>query len=171
MDKTTERLFIGLWPDPALREELAAFRDGYTWPRVAARVATPKLHLTLHFLGDVAVADIAPLRAALSIPFAPFAVDLGQAVVWRGGIAVLEPLVVPDALVALHRRLGEVLDGLGLPPDTRAYRPHVTLARRAVGAVAPEHPLALRWAVDAFALVASRGGVYETLQAYPARGA
>jgi RNA 2',3'-cyclic 3'-phosphodiesterase len=169
MDKTSERLFIGLWPEPSVRDTLAAFRDAYTWPRAAALVATPKLHLTLHFLGDIAVADLARLRAALELPFAPFEVELGQPVFWHGGIAVLEPLTVPDALPALHRQVGAALDKLGLPRDTRSYRPHVTMARRAAGAVAPQQPLLLRWPVNGFALMASRGGVYDTLQLYPAR--
>ncbi|MFL6707389.1 MAG: RNA 2',3'-cyclic phosphodiesterase [Massilia sp.] len=167
MDKTTERLFIGLWPAPSVQKALAAYRDAYSWPRSAALVATPKLHLTLHFLGDVAVEAIAPLRAALALPFSPFELRLGLPVSWHSGIAVLEPFETPPALLALHQQLAEVLDALGLPRDARAYKPHVTMARRAVGA-APPQPLSLDWSVRDFSLMASRGGVYDTLQYYPA---
>ena len=48
------RLFVALWPNAAVRKALAACRDACTWPAGAAVVATPKLHMTLHFIGEVA---------------------------------------------------------------------------------------------------------------------
>ena len=48
----TTRLFLALWPDPAVRDALRTWRDLWSWPRGASPVATDKLHLTLHFLGS-----------------------------------------------------------------------------------------------------------------------
>lgn len=167
MAPASERLFIALAPAPPLRAALAAWRDAWQWPKPASLVADDKLHLTLHFLGDVASADIDALRAALDGPVAPFTIPLGAAALWHGGVAVLEPLAVPPELLALHARLAATLAGLGLPTETRPYRPHVTMARRAAGAVAPP-AAALAWPVDSFALMASRAGVYLPLHTYGA---
>ena len=160
------RLFIALWPDPAERAALAAWRDAWTWPRHATPVRTERLHATLHFLGEVPAERIAPLKAALRVPAAPFTLAFGHGALWQHGIAVLEPAAVPEALLNLHDALGQVLERLALPVDQRPYRPHVTLARRAAGAVAPDAGPPIRWPVGHYALVSSADG-YTVLQRYP----
>lgn len=164
----SERLFIALLPGSPQRAALAAWRDGYRWPGTALPVADAKLHLTLHFLGDVDSEQIAPLADALALPFAPFTLQLGQPALWPGGIAVLEPLAPPAALLALQQRIGSVLDELGIAREARPYRPHVTLARRAGSAQAPPAAPDIAWPVEHFALLASRGGDYVVLRSYRA---
>ena len=88
----TARLFIGLWPDPAMRDALAAWGEQWQWNAGAKRVRAERLHLTLHFLGDVPRTLLPALKPALEVPVAPFSLSLGRAAVWRGGIAVLESL-------------------------------------------------------------------------------
>ena len=164
------RLFTALWPPPAVREALLALRDRWQWPAGAALVAAPKLHVTLHFLGPVPQAQVPALLDALAQPLPPteLRADLQRQRVWPGGIAVLE-LQVPDALRRLHALMGEALRRLGLPVEARPWRPHVTFARKASGAVAPheEHPLP-PWPIDEYALVRSSGGRYDVLHRYPA---
>ena len=160
------RLFLALWPDPAVRHALRERRDAWHWPRGATPVHTDKLHLTLHFLGDVPAARLPELLDGFAVPFAPFRIDLGRPVSWPHGIAVLEPLAVPPALLALHARLEQALVALGLAPERRAYRPHVTMARRANGVVVPDSGPALGWDIDGYALVESRNGVYSVLREY-----
>lgn len=167
----SERLFIGLWPDAAVQGAIADWRDAHVWPASATLVPTPKLHLTLHFLGEVASARIAPLGAALAAAgdaFAPFDLALGRSLLWHGGIAVLEPLAVPPGLLALQAALGDALDRCGLARERRPYRPHVTLARRAGGVQAPA-PRSIDWHVDRFALMRSHQGLYLPLQTYTAK--
>lgn len=160
------RLFIALWPDPGIRAELAAWRDGWTWPRQAAPVRSERLHATLHFIGDVPDDRLPELRAALHVPFTPFTLELGHCALWPHGIAVLEPGSVPEPLLKLHESLGQALARLALPVDARPYRPHVTMARRAAGAVPPASGPAIRWPVGHYALMSS-GDAYATLQRYP----
>jgi 2'-5' RNA ligase len=119
-------------------------------------------------LGDVARADIDALCIALDHRFQPFDIDLGTATLWHGGVAVIEPLTVPSALSALHSHLGALLDQVGIEREERPYRPHVTFARRAAGAVPPAH-FPLHWHIDSFDLMASRDGLYESVQHYRAR--
>ena len=67
---------------------------------------------------------------------------------WPGGLAVLEPAAVPEALVELHGELAARLDRLGLAVERRRFRPHVTLARQAAAAIPPTEPVGIGWAAD-----------------------
>jgi 2'-5' RNA ligase len=163
------RLFLALWPEPGVRDALRDWRDAWSWPRAAAPVPTPKLHLTLHFLGNQPSAGLATLADGLAVPFTPFQLALGRPVLWPHGIAVLEPHTEPEPLLQLHAALSEALRGLGLEPEARKFRPHVTLARRANNAVPPLQGPPIDWDVRGYALVESRpgdGGAYTVLRHY-----
>lgn len=152
-----------------MREALAARADGWTWTPGARRTPAGKLHVTLHFLGDVAPARLAALRTRLAVDWGGCELVLDREAVWPGGIAVLEASQVPPALAALHARLGERLQALDLPVETRRWRPHVTFARKATGARPPPGAQPLRWtAGPAYVLVQSvpGNGGYVPLQAF-----
>ena len=165
----TTRLFLALWPDPAIRHQLREWRDAWGWPRGAAPVQSDKLHLTLHFLGNLPAGRLPELAAAFSVPFEPFRLELGRAVMWPRGLAVLEPHSEPPELLALHARLGEAMATLGLVSEARKYRPHVTMARRALGADLPLSGPEIQWEARGYALVESQpgdGGGYVVLRDY-----
>ena len=166
MNADNARVFIALWPDQATRDALRAWRDRWTWPRNASPVRTERLHVTLHFLGNVARAQLPALTAALAVPITPFVLEFGHPELWPHGIAVLAPDSVPEPLLRLQRDLGERLPALGLQPEARAYRPHVTLARRAADAIMPLSGPAVRWTVDGYALMESAPDGYRVLYAY-----
>lgn len=165
---STARLFIALWPDPAIRHALRARRDCWTWPHGASPVDAAKLHLTLHFLGAIPTERLPALQAGLALPFSPFSLSLGIPTLWPHGIAVLEPHAEPPALLQLHADLSNALVALGLTPEARPFRPHVTLARRAKHAVVPPESEKLVWDVDGYALVQSTpdNGGYTVLQRF-----
>lgn len=166
------RLFLALWPDAAVRAQLAQWRDSVAWPRCATPVRCEQLHLTLHFIGDVDEQRIEALAAQLDVAGTAFTLAFGSAVLWPQGIAVLEPVSTPHALSALHGALGERLLTLGLPVASRSYQPHVTLARRAGGAGAAAAAAAgpaITWAASSYALVRSHsghGGGYEMVRQF-----
>ena len=160
------RLFLALWPDPAMRHLLAAWRDAWGWPKGAAPVPSDKLHVTLHFLGGLPGERLQEFLDGVRVPFAPFQLDLRTDAVWHNGIAVLEPEHAPPELPALHARLSEALLALGLHPESRPYRPHVTMARRAHGALLPANGPPIAWDVRGYALVESKNGVYTVLRDY-----
>ena len=157
------RLFVALWPGASVRRALATCRDGTVWPAAAAPTPSAKLHLTLHFIGSVPAARVAELGAALQVRAPAFDLCLDLAECWRNGVAVLRPGVVPEPLLRLHADLAEVLRRLGLPVETRAFRPHVTLARRATpGQTVAARPV--HWRVSGHALVQSTDdGRYQVL--------
>jgi 2'-5' RNA ligase len=164
----TARLFLALWPDAAVREQLCAWRDLWSWPRGASPVATDKLHLTLHFLGNQPNERLPEFMDGFGVAFSPFELVLGVPAVWPGGIAVLEPEQNPPELLKLHADIGQALLSLGLSPEARPYRPHVTMSRRANSAVPPTAGPAIAWDVSSYALVESRPGAgsYSVLARY-----
>ena len=162
------RLFLALWPDPQTRHRLATCRDAWCWPAGTALVPTQRLHLTLHFIGTVARPRLAFLADALEVSVRPFELKLGVPECWPRGLAVLRPFSVPERLRDLQAALGERLRAQGLPVEARDFRPHVTLARKAVRAVAPVPAPELSWPVASYTLVESLPGAgYRVLRTYP----
>jgi RNA 2',3'-cyclic 3'-phosphodiesterase len=164
------RLFLALWPGPSVRRALAAASDAWRWPATAARVAPERMHLTLHFLGDVPRDRVPTLARGLCVPCARFELRFGQPAVWPPGTALLLPDAAPAALLALHAALQVALAALGMATERRAFRPHVTLARHAASAVTPRVVASLRWPVRGYALMCSlrdAPGGYRVLMRYP----
>lgn len=160
------RLFVALWPGPAVRTQLAAARDSWRWPKAATPVRTEHLHLTLHFIGAVAEDRVPGIAAALDVTSPSFDLTFGRDVLWPHGVAVLEPDGVPPALTALHAALGERLRALSLPLDARPFKPHVTMARRAGAATPGIGPRSILWPVGGYALLRSIAGNYEIVRPY-----
>lgn len=163
------RLFLALWPPEGMVPALQAHAAAWSWP-VQARATRPeRLHVTLHFLGSVADAHLPALRASLAVPWPACELVLDAARVWAGGMAVVEARTIAPELAALHAELGVRLAALGLPPEARRWRPHVTLARKAFGARPPSAFAPLRWrATGSHALVRTLPGGrgYETLASF-----
>jgi 2'-5' RNA ligase len=148
---------------------LVTHADGWRWNAEAARYAPADWHVTLHFLGAVPRTQLDTLRAALAVPLQPFELRFGEPTLWPHGLAVLLPIATPAALQHLHDELGQRLRQLGLRTDERPYRPHLTLARRAAGAVPPTQWPAWGWPVQGYVLMESTGDAaprYRVLQAY-----
>jgi 2'-5' RNA ligase len=155
------RLFVALWPDHRTRQALARLASRWRWPAGADRVAAADLHLTLHFLGAQPLSAPAALRVALDVAGPRFDLVLDHAEVWGHGTVVLVPRAAPAALHELHDRLAQRLHAIGIATERRALRPHVTLARRADGAVPPPPSSGVRWSVRGHVLASSapRDGV------------
>lgn len=164
----TARLFLALWPGARTREAIVAAADRAAWPAGAARVAPERLHLTLHYIGPVAAERIERLVPQLEVPMRRFELRLEHAESWPGGLAVLCPQALPPELEALHARLADVLRHARLPVESRPFRPHVTLARRAGAPAWPGAPAPIRWPVRGYSLVLSEGG-YRRIADYAAR--
>jgi 2'-5' RNA ligase len=161
------RLFVALWPDASAHTWLREADSAVAWPRGAARAGPERWHITLHFLGAVPQPALPTLLPALQTPFDPFGFELGRVEAWPRGLVVVEPAQSAPALQDLQTALGQAVQRCGLPVESRAFKPHVTLARRAAGArlATPSPPQ--RWPVAAYALVASAGGRYRNVALYP----
>lgn len=137
---STHRLFVALRPPHAIRAALIAAMHGISGARWQD---DEQLHLTLRFIGEVDHHRAEDIAAALGGLHAPAVcarlagVDLFDRrgrphMVWAG----VEPI---DPLAALHRKVDQLLARVGVAPETRAFVPHITLARlgRGSGPVAP----------------------------------
>lgn len=170
------RVFFALWPDDALRREILARAPGRA-EHGGRPVPAANLHLTLVFVGRADAARIRCLdTAARRVVFSPFSFQLlglgsfpGPGILWLGEAEPEAPLA------ALAGQLSEILaKDCNHRPETRPYRPHVTLARR-VRRPPPPTPVApLTWRVRRFCLVESLdthdGPRYRPLAGYPAQG-
>lgn len=170
MASANARLFLALWLPDALRVAVSDQMARWQWPPGARLQPPERWHITLHFIGNVPLDGVAPAAEALAVACEPFELTLQRPQLWPGGIAVVRPREVPAALTALHQRLAEALRALALPVEARAFRPHLTLARRAEDAVLPAEAAPLpRWRVDGYRLVRSlpAGGGYQPVRLYP----
>lgn len=131
------RLFVAVPIASAdLRGRLSAAGRAATEGCDVKHVPEGQLHVTLKFLGDVDESRIAPATSALG----EAALGIRAFVLaWRG-LGVFPARGAPrvvwagcDAgeaeLRALADRVGEVCALAGFPRETRAFRPHLTLAR------------------------------------------
>ncbi|MDM0112749.1 RNA 2',3'-cyclic phosphodiesterase [Variovorax sp. J22R133] len=167
------RLFLGLFPDPAVQSAIDACRKNWCWPRGARPTALARIHMTLHFLGEVEAAQQIVLQEGLAeVPMHPLTLALRTCEVWRNPVAVLRP-DENEVLRELHERLKRPIDRAGLAPERGRWIPHLTLARRCRGAIPPPEPPAIPWPVNEFLLVCSHMSNpvrYEILARHGSRG-
>jgi 2'-5' RNA ligase len=131
------RTFIALDLDAIILDGLAEVRDDLADHVEKARwTERQNLHVTLHFLGDVAAEmahEVCDIVQNVASQFEPFDFDVRGAVVTppRGLPRMVWANIVDPTgeLVALHDAVTSQLTGLGLREEERGYKPHITLAR------------------------------------------
>lgn len=174
------RIFVGVPLPEGVRERLAGLCSGLPGARW---VAPENLHVTLRFIGEVDEAEAEDIDAALAairhgaFPLALAGADcFGSSNKVRVVFAGVEP---SEPLMHLYGKVESVLVRLGLEPEGRKYKPHVTLARlrntprRRVGDfLAAAGPFrAEPFPVTGFTLFRSflgrQGAHYEALAEYP----
>lgn len=176
------RLFTAIEIPADVREQLSRLRQpapGAKW------VDAADMHLTLRFIGDVDVPVAREFAHCLDqIEADAFELRLSGLGVFGGSEprAIYAGVEKSDALEALARAHERAARSAGLPPETRNYRPHVTLAR--LRGTQPEAVARLLGRLGAFrseAFVAARfvlfssrpkvgGGPYVEEDVYPLRG-
>jgi 2'-5' RNA ligase len=174
------RLFVGIAVPEAVAELLTPLAGGFP----GARWSPPEnLHITLRFAGEVAESvaeDLDSSLAAVSVPtfdvtlagVGAFGDPLAPHTLWAG-------VEANEILTRLRGRCETAARRAGLKPDTRAWKPHVTLAYLSgaepsrVAAWTVAHSL-LRippFRTDAFGLYSSwrsrTGPVYRLERRYP----
>jgi 2'-5' RNA ligase len=131
------RLFVALRPPPHIRDLLNDAMDGVA----AARWQDDEqLHCTMCFIGEVDRPQAEDVAAALAGIHATAPVVRIAGVgrfAHKGRTDTLWAALAPtDALHHLARKVEQACLRAGLPPERRAYLPHITLARlpRSMGA-------------------------------------
>ena len=120
------RLFVGISLPPELKLRLSLLCAGVPEARW---VDAGNFHLTLRFIGEVdegIAADIDDALLRIEAPRFTLALagvgQFGTRSLWMG-------VEKNPALLHLQGKVESALQRLDLPPETRRYAPHVTLAR------------------------------------------
>jgi 2'-5' RNA ligase len=154
------RVFIALWPPETVaaritRDTLASVRASGGRP-----VRALDLHLTLAFLGRLTASQLDAAAAALgATDHAAFQLSLDRLGFFRRAqVLWLAPSQPPAALADVHSALWAELAAAGFTPERRAFKAHLTLARRG----RPVRPRTLAspidWQVDSLVLATSGSG-------------
>lgn len=136
-------------------------------------VRPANLHLTLAFLGDVAVSRVPSFMDALdAVHGERFVLELDSCGYWRHNRIVWAGAAqCPPALSRLVEALADALHPHGFRREAREYRAHVTLLRDARRGPRAGLPQPVEWRASDFALVQSvrreRTPAYEILKSWP----
>lgn len=127
---STHRLFVALRPPYAVRATLIAAMHGISGARWQD---DEQLHLTLRFIGEVdrhRAEDIAAALGALHASAVTARIAGVSLFEHRGRAHMVWAGVEPhEPIAALQRKVGQLLARVGVEPETRAFVPHITLAR------------------------------------------
>lgn len=128
---TTKTVFFALWPDSRQRDRMRDFIS----PAVRQVEGRPtdrrEWHITLSYLGELDEKYLPQLvTAAKKIEFEPLRIRLDRLEYWpRPKIAAMVPPRVSPDLEKLVNDLNSLALTVGVLPQERVYRPHVTVAR------------------------------------------
>lgn len=114
--------------------------------------------MTLVFIGmSEERACLETIASTISLP--PFEIMLDTIDYWRRPkILLAGSSQVPEPLGRLVTSLNEGAETCGFKPETREFRPHVTLSRRS-SPVEMQGIETIRWPVNEFLLMWSRDGI------------
>lgn len=125
------RLFTALDLPEAIRDRFAELQ---TPEALSARWTSPdQFHVTVRFIGDATSEEARRYEAALDqvdagpVECVPYGLDALPS--RRDPSVLIVGLERTEGLMQVYRAVSAALEGEGLAPEDRSYRPHVTLAR------------------------------------------
>jgi 2'-5' RNA ligase len=168
---SSRRLFLACWPDQTLQDLLDSLAQRLQKKHGGRKTVRENIHLTLIFLGQVHQHKEQQLRQQLrTLDVKQFDLELDEAgafthcrINWVG------PRKIPKGLKDLHQALKNISHGLGIHTEERAYKPHVSLLRKAESQ--PEQAIEpIPWKVDRYCLIESKlksdGVQYDILEEF-----
>lgn len=163
------RLFFALWPDDAVRVELARYRLDLARACEGRAVRTDTLHITLVFIGEVPEARVAELAGCADRVTArvfDLVVDTAECfetahVGWLG--CSQPPAALSDLQLALRSEAAQA----GFSSDARPFKPHLTVVRNVGHPFKRRQLPGINWPVRTFNLIESvpneSGPIYNIL--------
>jgi RNA 2',3'-cyclic 3'-phosphodiesterase len=168
------RVFFALWPPEEIAGQLAGIADEFAKKAGGRPTRRETIHLTLAFLGDIAVERLPELqRVAGEVHAAAFNLTLDRFGLWQHNRLLWAGCAAPPVIelaTALKTRLLEA--GFTMADAKRPFAPHVTLVRKVANLETPlPAAIPLIWRCQDFVLVRSQlsaeGSIYEVLAHFP----
>lgn len=130
---STKRIFFGLWPDDRQRDRLRDHISPLAKLVEGQAVYRGNWHVTTAFIGEFPETRIAALLArAADVTVEPFRLRFDRVEFWpRPKVASLVAPTVPAELQRLVGAHNALLEEFGVQVESRTYRPHITVVRRA----------------------------------------
>jgi RNA 2',3'-cyclic 3'-phosphodiesterase len=169
------RLFFALWPDACMRAQIADAAAVLRFAGAARPVPQENFHLTLAFVGEVPISQLAVLQQIgdAERTVAGCLIKLDAYEYWAEPQVVVAaaretPATLIELWTRLHRALTHMLVPLRPPAPLRA---HVTLARKVAQAPVLQAMSPIQWRARSFSLVRSdtsgARSVYTVVDTWP----
>jgi 2'-5' RNA ligase len=169
----TARVFFALWPDDAVREQFMQWAKLLQETCGGSITKPGNLHITLAFLGNVAVSSLDELKL-LAGKLGGFAFNLNFTSPGHWGhnrIVWAAPDETPQVLSDFVKTLERSLQIAGFSFDERPYVSHLTLLRNARWDPPARLLKNINWEINEFVLLRSnqieRGSEYEVIGRWP----
>ena len=123
------RLFVALALPGELTEQISAIAMGIPGARW---IRPDNYHLTLRFIGEVdggTAEDIAGALSSVAIDAFPLRLDGTGCFAHRRHGALWTGIAPREPVAALAVKVERAVQSAGVAPETRAFHPHITLAR------------------------------------------
>ena len=166
-----KRLFFALWPDEETRKKIGQINQQIK-DKQLKKFIPDNLHVTLVFLGNIdEEAELAIKQSVKKIDTTPFEIIFDQISFWRKPrVLCLTSSFQPSLLIELVDALKKCVGDCGVSIESRPYKTHITLARKA-----RQDPTikmsSVRWPATRFALVESVsthvGVQYKVIKLWP----
>lgn len=129
----TKRLFFALWPNNRQRDQLRDVVNSVAKTVEGKTVDRRLWHITLAYIGEFEERRIPELQTlAGQIAVEPFRLGFDRLEYWaRPKTACLVGATVPVELEQLVSSLNYLLTDVGIIPEERTFRPHITVSRGA----------------------------------------
>ena len=176
------RLFLAIEPPPPIRRLLGGVQEQLRKSiRGPIRWVDPvNFHFTLKFLGETPASQLGDLLAGLQVVRGTgFELQLKSVSQLppegRANVVIVDLACIPPEMLELHAAVETGCIALGFAGETRAYHPHLTLARLSVPRfVSRETDLPIppaKFSVQEFLLMESTqtpaGSVYRAVERFP----
>lgn len=129
----TRRIYFALWPDDRQRDRLRYVINSVAKTVEGKAIDRRDWHVTLAYIGEYPEGQLPDLLArAGDIAVEPFRLSFDRLEFWpRPKIACMVGTTVPPELQTLVQALHRLMQDIGVAPEDRTYRPHITVVRNA----------------------------------------
>lgn len=155
----TARVFFAIKPDDAALKQLSHLAKRLASSNGGQNTKQANIHLTLLFIGEIAIDRLDALRAAAKcVTATTFNLSFDEIHHWkRNQIVYASMSKCAPELLALADNLRYSLSASGFSFDSRIYKPHITLVRKVKSVqMLPDLVVPVSWCIADWLLIQSK---------------